>query len=60
MNQETNQAFKPLNATAVKLLCTQTKETKLTETQLKNFSVVDLWSIQKSRKVTALRSNMAF
>jgi hypothetical protein len=59
MKQVTNQAFKPLNAAAVKALCSETKETIVTQNQLKKFSVVDLWSIQRNRKVTTCRRNMA-
>jgi hypothetical protein len=59
MNQETNMKFTPLNASAIKALCTETKETKVTSNQLKKFSVVDLWSIQKHRKSVVLRNTMA-
>jgi hypothetical protein len=58
MKQVTKQGFKPLNAEAVKVLCTETKETTLTKKQLKKFSVVDLWAIQKSRRTTSLRYGM--
>lgn len=60
MKQVKNQVFKALNATEVKKLCSETKETTLTQNQLKKFSVVDLWSIQKNRKTVSLRKNMAF
>ncbi len=60
MKQVTNQVFKPLNATEVKTLCSETKETTLTQIQLKKFSVVDLWSIQKNRKTVNIRKNVAF
>jgi hypothetical protein len=59
MKQQTNQAFKPLNAAEVKTLCSQTKEITVSQNQLKKFSVVDLWSIQKSRRATSLRMGMA-
>jgi hypothetical protein len=59
MNQLTNQNFKLLNAAEIKTLCIETKETTLTKNQLKKFSVVDLWSIQKGRKMTALRYRFA-
>ena len=59
MNQLTDQNYQPLNATQIKTLTTETKETTLTQNQLKKFSIVDLWSIQKSRKTTAFRSSMA-
>lgn len=58
MNQETNMTFKPLTATAIKALCNETKETKVTSNQLKKFTVVDLWSIQKNRKSASLRNSM--
>lgn len=60
MKQITNQVFKPLSATEVKILCNETKETTLTEIQLKKFSVVDLWSIQKNKKTVSFRRSMAF
>jgi hypothetical protein len=59
MKQVTNQVFKPLNTTEVKTLCSETKETTLTQNQLKKFSVVDLWSIQKNRKTVSFRRSMA-
>jgi hypothetical protein len=58
MKQLKNQHVKPLSATEMKNLCVETKETMVTQNQLKKFSVVDLWSIQKNRKVTILRSAM--
>lgn len=59
MNQITAQNFKPLNTTEVKALCTETKEIKLTENQLKKFSMVDLWSIQKNKKTVTVKRAMA-
>lgn len=58
MKQVTNQVFKALNATEVKTLCIETKETTLTEIEVKKFSVVDLWSIQKNRKTVSFRRSM--
>lgn len=59
MKQVTNQTFKPLNASEVKTLCSETKETTLTEIQLKKFSNVDLWLIQKNRKTVSFRRSTA-
>ena len=60
MNQETNMKFAPLNTSSMKALCNETKETKLTSNELKKFSVVDLWSIQKNRKSASVRYSTAF
>lgn len=57
MKQITNLTFNPLSATEVKILC---KETTLTEIQLKKFSIVDLWVIQKNKKTVSFRRSMAF
>ena len=58
MNQITAQNFKPLNTTEVKALTVETKETTITKNQLKKFSVVDLWSIQKNRKPVTVKRAM--
>ena len=57
MKQTTTQALKPLTVTEINTLCTDVKETKLTETQLRKFSTVDLWAIRKSMKPAAMRFN---
>jgi len=59
MKQETKLGFIPLSAPALKTLCNETKETKLTEKQFKKFSAVDLWAIQKNRKTTVVRGSIA-
>lgn len=59
MNQKKSEVFTPLNAKAIKVLCKETKETMLIETQARKFSVVDLWAIQKSRKTAAFRHTNA-
>lgn len=58
MKQVTNKDFKPLNATELETLCSTTKETAITKSQLKKFSVVDLWAIQKCRRATSFRGSM--
>jgi hypothetical protein len=59
MKKETTHGFKKLETPEIKNLCNETKETPLTKTQVKKFSVVDLWAIQKGRKPASLRSAMA-
>ena len=60
MKQTTNQPLKPLTVTEINTLCAAIKETKLTETQLRKFSIVDLWAIRKSMKPAAMRCNSMF
>lgn len=59
MKKQTTQGFKKLETLEIKNLCSETKETPLTKNQVKKFSVVDLWAIQKGRKLASFRSTMA-
>lgn len=42
--------FTPLNEKEITRLCTQTQETVLNSSQLKKFTAVDMWNIQRGRK----------
>ena len=55
MKQIATQALKPLTEAELKNLCTVVNEKKLTATQIKKFSVADLWAIQRNIKKAALR-----
>ena len=55
MKQQNKTVFTPLTETAMKALCNETKETTIPAKTMREFSVVDLWYIQKSMKLSSLR-----
>ncbi len=59
MKQVIKSGFKPPNAREVKALTVETKETAISKNQLKKFSVVDLWAIQKYRRAASARFRSA-
>jgi hypothetical protein len=55
MKQVIKNEFRPLTTTEIKALTVDTKEKSLTEKQFRKFSVVDLWVIQRNRKLASAR-----
>ena len=60
MNTTTKQALLPLNEKEIKALCTETPETLLNSLQLKKFTAIDMWNIQRGRKATFKRTTGTF
>lgn len=57
MKQQNKTVFTPLSEKAIKALCNETKETNIPAKDIGEFSIVDLWHIQKSMKLSSLRRN---
>jgi hypothetical protein len=49
--------FTPLTAKDIKSLCIQTAETAVKSGQLKKFTSIDLWNIQRGRRNIYKRAN---
>lgn len=59
MKQQTKTLFTPLTEIAMKTLCNEIKETNISGNELRKFSVVDLWHIQKNMKLSGCRRSLA-
>ncbi|MFN8252334.1 MAG: hypothetical protein U0V75_10665 [Ferruginibacter sp.] len=46
----------PLSKEEIKLLCTEVKETVLSNHQARKFTAADLWNIHRSRKTAAIKT----
>jgi hypothetical protein len=60
MYQLTTQNCKQLTKAEMQSLFAETKETIIAKNQMKNFSIVDLWAIQKTKKAVSVRGVKAF
>jgi hypothetical protein len=59
MKQQTKTTFSPLTKTAINALCIETRETNLSRNELRKFSAVDLWHIQKNSRLSRMRRHEA-
>lgn len=57
MNTLSKTAFTPLTEKDIKSLCSQTAETAVKSAQLKKFTSIDLWNIQRGRRNIYKRAN---
>lgn len=60
MNKSIEKQFKPLSDSELKNLCQQTQETIAVKNQMRKFTVVDLWRIQRNFKSAKIRSTVGF
>lgn len=60
MNKQIEQCFRTLTEKEMKELCSQTQETIAVKNQMRKFTVVDLWRIQRNFKSAKIRSTVGF
>jgi hypothetical protein len=59
MKQQTKTIFSPLTKTAINALCNETRVANLSRNELRKFSTVDLWHIQKNSRLSRMRKHEA-